>query len=70
MMSRPQLPTLDEIGATVQCWRIRGENDREYSHRLAVHLQERIIDLENLLTACPAIKVKPNLKEHAHDGSP
>lgn len=64
-MSKPQLPTLDEIGAapTVHCWRMRRESDRDYAHRLALHLQERIIEFENLLTACLAIKTNPKLWE-------
>jgi len=67
MNAHTKLPTLDEIGAPVQCWRIRHENDRDYAHRLALHLQERIIQFEDLLTACLAIKVNPNLREQRND---
>lgn len=59
------LPTIDEIGAasSVQCSRMRRESDRDYAHRLALHLQERIIEFEQLLTACLAIKVNRNFQE-------
>jgi len=62
-------PTLDEIGAAplVHCWRTSRESDRDYAHRLAVHLQERIIEFENLLNLCLAIKVNPNLREQRHE---
>ena len=38
-------PLLDDIGERdgVACWRLRGEDDRHYKHRLAVHLQEQIL---------------------------
>ncbi len=56
---QPQLPSLDEIGGSdgVHCWRGRRESDHAYAHRLALHLQERIIQYEHLLTAVLAIKV-------------
>jgi len=65
-MTRPRLPSLDEIGAAVQCRRARFESDRVYGHRLAIHLQERISEFETLLTACLAIKLNAKLWEH-HD---
>ena len=60
------LPTLDEIGATqaIHCWRMRREPDERYAARLALHLQTQIIELENLLTACLAIKANPKLWKH------
>jgi hypothetical protein len=68
-MRSPQLPTLDDIGGStgVQCWRLRRETDRDYAHRLALHLQERIIEFENLLTATLAIKTNPKLWEHSNE---
>ena len=65
--SLAQLPTLDEIGAEIHCWRKRRERDRDYADRLALHLEARIIEFENLLTACLAIKVNPNVREPTHD---
>ena len=46
---------------------LRRETDRDYAHRLAVHLQERIIEYENFLTACLAIKTNPNLWKQPHE---
>ena len=68
-MKTPQLPTLDDIGASasVHCWRLRRETDCAYAHRLALHLQERIIQYEQLLTACLAIKTNPKLWEQSDD---
>jgi hypothetical protein len=68
-MCSAQLPSLDDIGASasVHCWRMRRESDRDYAHRLALHLQERIIEFETLLTAVLAIKTNPKLWEHANE---
>ena len=41
---------LDRIGDAVNCWRLRKETDRAFAHRLALHIQESIIDREQLLT--------------------
>jgi len=41
---------LDRIGDAVNCWRLRNETDRAFAYRLALHIQESIIDREQLLT--------------------
>ncbi len=38
----------DEVGEVVGCWRLSGERDRDYQHRLAVHISEKIAALEAL----------------------
>jgi hypothetical protein len=45
----PYSPVLDDIGERndVRCWRLRGEDDRCFGHRLALHLQEQILVREN-----------------------
>jgi len=60
-MKAPRLPPLDEMGAApgVNCWRMRRESDRDYAHRLALHLQQRIVEYEQLLTAVLARKCNP-----------
>jgi hypothetical protein len=41
---------LDRIGEAVHCWRLsRREPDRDFAARLAIHIQESIIDRETLL---------------------
>ena len=38
----------DEVGEVVGCWRLSGERDRDYQHRLAIHISEKIAALEAL----------------------
>lgn len=41
---------LDRIGNATHCWRLsRHESDRAFAWRLAIHIQEQIIDREQLL---------------------
>jgi hypothetical protein len=40
---------LDDIGNFYSCWRLRSEDDTRFSFRLAVHIQEKIIEQEQHL---------------------
>ena len=37
---------LETIGEELSCWRLAGERDDSYRHRLALHVEEAIIKLE------------------------
>ena len=41
----------DAIGDSWNCWRLRGESDRDYRFRLGVHLQTLAIAIEDDLDA-------------------
>lgn len=49
-------PLLDDIGElpAVSCWRLRGEDDFHYKHRLALHLQEQVTAREFRPAARPS----------------
>lgn len=77
--AQPQIPSLDAIGNSVSCSRLREErgNDTRYARRLALHVQTLLIEtedrkeeLEKLLTAVLAIKVNPSLQKHPTCNSP
>lgn len=59
---------LDHIGEVVRCWRLgRRETTRAYAHRLALHIQERIIDHEQLLQIVLSLQSYPT--GHSKDKS-
>lgn len=39
----------DEIGEVVGCWRLPGERDAAYVHRLGIHISEKMNELEALM---------------------
>jgi hypothetical protein len=51
----------DEVGEKVGCWRLPGERDRDYQHRLGIHITEKLNELEALL--------KRLLDHHHHRGA-
>ena len=43
-------PVLDsEIGEQIGCWRLPGERDAAYAHRLGIHISEKQNELEALM---------------------
>jgi hypothetical protein len=54
---------LDDIGNAYSCWRLKREDDRQFSLRLAIHIQEKIIHDEEQLTQVLSLSRHPTCNQ-------
>jgi hypothetical protein len=50
---------LETIGNLVNVWRLRGENDWRFAHRIALALEESICEREDLLDIVISLRSHP-----------